>query len=44
LDDSAASKKQRIKAFILLDMTGDKDLDIQRYSNSTGWLSEKKAS
>jgi len=28
----------RIKAFILADMIGDKDLDIQRESNSTGWL------
>ncbi len=29
---------KRIKAFILADMIGDKDLDIQRESNSTGWL------
>ena len=29
---------QRIKAFILTDMIGDKDLDIQHESNSTGWL------
>lgn len=29
---------KRIKAFILTDMIGDKDLDIQRESNSTGWL------
>ena len=29
---------KRIKAFILLDMIGDKDLDIQRDANSTGWL------
>ena len=29
---------RRIKAFIILDMIGDKDLDIQRDSNSTGWL------
>jgi len=28
----------RIKAFILADMIGDKDLDIQRESQSTGWL------
>ena len=28
----------RIKAFILADMIGDKDLDIQRETNSTGWL------
>ncbi|HXR38410.1 MAG TPA: M28 family peptidase [Terracidiphilus sp.] len=30
----------KIKAFILADMIGDKDLDIQRESNSTGWLVE----
>jgi len=29
---------RRIKAFIILDMIGDKDLDIQRDSNSTPWL------
>jgi len=29
---------QRIKAFILTDMIGDKDLDIQHESRSTGWL------
>jgi glutaminyl-peptide cyclotransferase len=28
----------QIKAFILADMIGDKDLDIQRESNSTPWL------
>jgi len=28
----------RIKAFILTDMIGDKDLDIQREQNSTPWL------
>ena len=28
----------RIKAFILADMIGDKDLDIQRESRSTDWL------
>ncbi len=28
----------QIKAFILADMIGDKDLDIQRETNSTGWL------
>jgi len=28
----------RIKAFILADMIGDKDLDIQRDTNSTDWL------
>ncbi|HEU5351108.1 MAG TPA: M28 family peptidase [Terracidiphilus sp.] len=30
----------RIKAFLLTDMIGDKDLDIQRETNSTGWLVE----
>jgi len=29
---------QRIKALLLADMIGDKDLDIQRESRSTGWL------
>jgi glutaminyl-peptide cyclotransferase len=29
---------QRIKAFILADMIGDKDLDIQRETSSTSWL------
>lgn len=28
----------KIKAFMLADMIGDKDLDIQRESNSTDWL------
>ena len=28
----------KLKAFILADMIGDKDLDIQRELNSTGWL------
>jgi glutaminyl-peptide cyclotransferase len=28
----------KIKAFILADMIGDKDLDIQRETKSTGWL------
>ena len=28
----------QIKAFILADMIGDKDLDIQREDNSTDWL------
>ncbi len=28
----------KIKAFILTDMIGDRDLDIQRESQSTGWL------
>lgn len=30
----------KIKAFILVDMIGDADLDIQRDSNSTPWLSD----
>ena len=30
----------KIKAFILLDMIGDADLDIQRDTNSTPWLSD----
>jgi glutaminyl-peptide cyclotransferase len=30
----------RVRAFILLDMIGDKDLDIQRELNSTPWLSD----
>ncbi len=29
---------KRIKAFLLADMIGDRDLDIQRDENSTGWL------
>jgi len=29
---------KRIKAFLLTDMIGDKDLDIQRERNSTDWL------
>jgi Zn-dependent M28 family amino/carboxypeptidase len=29
---------EHIKAFVLADMIGDKDLDIQRESRSTGWL------
>jgi len=28
----------KVKAFILTDMIGDKDLDIQRETRSTGWL------
>jgi Zn-dependent M28 family amino/carboxypeptidase len=28
----------KVKAFLLTDMIGDKDLDIQRESNSTAWL------
>ncbi len=31
---------KKIKAFILVDMIGDADLDIQRDSNSTPWLSD----
>ena len=30
----------KIKAFIVADMIGDKDLDIQHDTNSTGWLVE----
>jgi glutaminyl-peptide cyclotransferase len=29
---------RKVKAFLLLDMIGDKDLDIQRDDNSTPWL------
>ena len=35
--DGAAKK---IKAFILVDMIGDADLDIQKETNSTPWLSD----
>jgi len=35
--DGTASK---IKAFLLADMIGDADLDIQRDENSTGWLED----
>lgn len=31
---------QKIKAFILLDMIGDKDLNVDRDTNSTPWLQE----
>lgn len=31
---------QKIKAFILLDMIGDKDLDVSRDTNSTPWLQD----
>jgi glutaminyl-peptide cyclotransferase len=31
---------KRIKAFLLADMVGDKDLDIQRDGNSTPWLED----
>ena len=36
-EDGTAPK---IKAFILLDMIGDADLDVQRDTNSTPWLSD----
>ena len=35
--DGTAAK---IKAFLLLDMIGDKDLDIDRDPNSTPWLAD----
>ena len=35
---SSDGTARRIKAFILADMIGDKDLDIQRETRSTGWL------
>jgi Zn-dependent M28 family amino/carboxypeptidase len=35
--DGTAAK---VKAFILLDMIGDADLDVQRDNNSTPWLSD----
>lgn len=35
---SADGTLGRIKAFIVTDMIGDKDLDIQKEDNSTGWL------
>jgi Zn-dependent M28 family amino/carboxypeptidase len=31
---------KKIKAFILVDMIGDADLDVQKETNSTPWLSE----
>jgi Zn-dependent M28 family amino/carboxypeptidase len=31
---------QKVKAFILLDMIGDKDLDVSRDTNSTPWLQD----
>jgi Zn-dependent M28 family amino/carboxypeptidase len=31
---------KKVKAFILLDMIGDADLDVQRDNNSTPWLSD----
>jgi Zn-dependent M28 family amino/carboxypeptidase len=31
---------KRIKAFLLTDMIGDKELDVQRDQNSTGWLED----
>jgi Zn-dependent M28 family amino/carboxypeptidase len=36
-EDGTAAK---IKAFILLDMIGDADLDVQKDENSTAWLSD----
>ena len=37
-DLRARGQLPRIKAFVLLDMVGDKDLDIKRDLSSTGWL------
>jgi glutaminyl-peptide cyclotransferase len=37
---NADGTARKIKAFILVDMIGDADLDIQRDSNSTPWLTE----
>lgn len=34
----AAKQLEQLKAFILLDMIGDKDLQIPREENSSGWL------
>jgi len=31
---------KKVKAFLLLDMIGDKDLDVQRDDNSTPWLED----
>ncbi len=36
----AAKQLEQIKALVLLDMIGDKDLTIPREQNSTGWLVE----
>jgi glutaminyl-peptide cyclotransferase len=36
----ADGTSEKIKAFILVDMIGDADLDIQRDSNSTPWLTD----
>lgn len=36
----ADGTSSKIKAFILVDMIGDADLDIQRDSNSTPWLTD----
>jgi glutaminyl-peptide cyclotransferase len=36
----ADSTAKKIRALILLDMIGDKDLDILKESNSTSWLSD----
>jgi len=37
---NADGTARKIKAFILVDMIGDTDLDIQRDSNSTPWLTD----
>lgn len=37
---NADGTAQKVKAFILVDMIGDADLDIQRDTNSTPWLTE----
>jgi Zn-dependent M28 family amino/carboxypeptidase len=37
---NADGTARKIKAFILVDMIGDADLDIQRDSNSTPWLTD----
>jgi glutaminyl-peptide cyclotransferase len=35
-----AGDKNRVKAVVVIDMIGDKDLEIQRDTNSTAWLLE----
>ncbi len=37
---NADGTARKIKAFVLVDMIGDADLDIQRDSNSTPWLTD----
>ena len=37
---AAGRPAKKIKAFILVDMIGDADLDIQKETNSTPWLSD----